>query len=157
MASKRVLLVFVLPAVFSVVFGSLVMADILQKPDRQLNMWPTPHEAGTSSSLKVIGLLKEYSVSDSVGIQVVISDPRFSCGYLYVTLYLEDEEEGTGGGEVVTQNAYSQQCFGGESATLPIDDEFLVVVDTAGSYRVVAEMVSPQLKGTSVAETFTVK
>ena len=33
-------MVFVLPIIFTVIVGSIVMADILEKPDRQLNMWP---------------------------------------------------------------------------------------------------------------------
>ena len=40
MATKRIFVVFVLPVIFSIIFGSAVMADILQKPDRELNMWP---------------------------------------------------------------------------------------------------------------------
>jgi len=40
MVSSKLIVVFVLPVVFSIIFGSAVMADTLQKPDRTLNMWP---------------------------------------------------------------------------------------------------------------------
>ena len=40
MVSTRLFVVFILPIIFSVIVGSIVMADTLQKPDRELNMWP---------------------------------------------------------------------------------------------------------------------
>ena len=40
MASKRLFVVFILPVIFSILVGSIVMADILEKPDRKLDMWP---------------------------------------------------------------------------------------------------------------------
>ena len=50
MASKKIFVVFVLPVIFSLAFGSAVMADILQKPDRELNMWPMSSSEGFSNS-----------------------------------------------------------------------------------------------------------
>ena len=35
MVSTRLFVVFILPILFSVIVGSLVMTDILQKPDRE--------------------------------------------------------------------------------------------------------------------------
>ena len=49
MVSSKLLIVFVLPVIFSIIFGSAVMADILQKPDRELNMWPMSFSEGSSS------------------------------------------------------------------------------------------------------------
>ena len=44
MATKRVFVVFVLPVIFSISFWfCAVMNDILQKPGRELNMWPMSH------------------------------------------------------------------------------------------------------------------
>ena len=39
MPGKVVIAVFVIPVVFSFVFGSAVLADVLKEPDRELNMW----------------------------------------------------------------------------------------------------------------------
>ena len=50
MVTKKVLVVFVLPVIFSLIFGSAVMADILQKPDRELNMWPISSSEGFSNN-----------------------------------------------------------------------------------------------------------
>ena len=50
MASKKIFVVFILPIIFSVAFASFVMSDILQKPDRELNMWPMSSSEGHSSS-----------------------------------------------------------------------------------------------------------
>ena len=58
MATKKVFVVFVLPAIFSIIFGSAVMADILQKPDRELNIWPMSYSEGLSSydtTIEIIG------------------------------------------------------------------------------------------------------
>jgi hypothetical protein len=57
MVSSKLIIVFVLPIIFSIIFGSAVMVDILQKPDRELNMWPMSFSEGSSSpdsSLKII-------------------------------------------------------------------------------------------------------
>ena len=144
-------MVFVLPVVFSIIFGSTVMADILQNPDRQLRMWPESIGEGSShgSSLEIIGLLNQYSASEPVEIQVVVSDAFFSCGDLYVTIY--------SAGQAVAQGGYFEQCFEGTEGILPVDGEFSKEVTAPGSYRIVAEMVSKQLEVISADETFTVK
>ena len=70
MVSSKQMIVFVLPVIFSIVFGSAVMADTLQKPDRELNMWPMTFSGNSShgnsshgnsshdSDLEIIGLIK---------------------------------------------------------------------------------------------------
>jgi len=80
MATKKVLVVFVLPVIFSLIFGSVVMADILQKPDRELNMWPISSSDGFSNNydtIEIIGLSKQYSTSEPIEIQVKIDDSFF--------------------------------------------------------------------------------
>ena len=153
MASKRVFVVFVLPIIFSVVFGSAVLGDILQKPDRELNMWPMASSEGFlthESSIEIIGLAKQYSTSIPVEIQVKIADSSFDCGDLYVTIY-------SSANDVVTQNGFFEQCFEKNNSIIPVSDKFSKVIDTPGSYEVVAEMVSKQLQSISTRETFTVK
>ncbi|MFB5616784.1 MAG: hypothetical protein ACE5RS_06550, partial [Nitrosopumilus sp.] len=63
MADKRVFVVFILPVIFSIIFGSVVLYDILQKPDRELNMWPMSNSEGSSShnaQIEIIGLSNQY-------------------------------------------------------------------------------------------------
>ena len=154
MATKRVIVVFVLPVIFSIIFGSAVMADILQKPDRELHMIPNLSSGGSHGSshdpIKILGLESQYSTSQPVEIQVKISDSSFDCGDLYVTIFSSTDD-------VVTQGGFFKQCFDGKSGILPIDDEFSKTIENPGSYKIVAEMVSKELTSVAVDEVFTVK
>ena len=154
MATKKVLVVFVLPAIFSLIFGSAVMADILQKPDRELNMWPISSSEGFSNNydpIEIIGLSKQYSTSEPIEIQVKINDSSFDCGDLYVTIYSSEKND------VITQSGFFEQCFEQGSTILPVGDEFSKVIDSSGTYEIVAEMVSKKLMNISTSEVFTVK
>ncbi len=154
MATKKVLVVFVLPVIFSLIFGSAVMADILQKPDRELNMWPISSSEEFSNNydpIEIIGLSKQYSTSEAIEIQVKIDDSSFDCGDLYITIY------STGKKDVITQGGFFEQCFKEGGKILPIGDEFSKVIDTPGSYELVVEMVSKKLTKISTSEVFTVK
>jgi len=152
MVSKRIFLVFVLPVIFSIIFGSAVMGEILNKPDRELNMWPMSSSEGSShkSSLQIIGLSKQYSTSEPVEIQVKVNDSSFDCGDLYITIY-------SSGKNVVTQGGFFEQCFEKGSTVIPVGEKFSIVVDIPGSYEIVAEMISKGLKNISTEEVFTVK
>ncbi|RMW39650.1 MAG: hypothetical protein EA446_02680 [Nitrosopumilus sp.] len=151
MASKRIFVVFVLPVIFSIAFGSAVMGDILQEPDRELNMMPSMSFSGGShgSDIEIIGLSKSYSTSEPVEISVELSDSHFDCGDLYVTIY--------SGKDVVTQGGFFEQCFAERNELIPIGEKFSKVIDTAGTYKIVAEMISEDLQNVSVSEEFTVK
>jgi len=154
MVSKKIFVVFVLPAIFSLVFGSTVMADILQKPDRELNMWPMSFSEGFSSynsQIEIIGLSKQYSTSEPVEIQVKINDISFNCGDLYVTIYSTEKND------VITQGGFFEQCFEEGTKILPVGDKFSRVIDTPGSYKIVAKMVSKKLVNIGTSEIFTVK
>jgi len=153
MATKKVLVVFVLPAIFSLIFGSAVMAEILQKPDRELNMWPISSSeefSNDSDPIEIIGLSKQYSTSEPVEIQVKINDSSFDCGDLYVTIYSSEKNN------VITQSGFFEQCFEQGSTILPVGDKFSKVIDTTGSYEIVAEMVSKKLMNISTSEVFTI-
>ena len=152
MVSTRLFVVFILPIIFSVIVGSIVMADTLQKPDRELNMWPMSHsETSHGSSMQIIGLSSQYSLSESIEIKVKISDSSFNCGDLYITIYNSEKSN------VITQGAFFEQCFNSESNLLPIDDEFSKVINTPGSYDLVVDMISKDLSNISTSGTFTVK
>ncbi len=153
MITKKILVVFVLPAIFSLIFGSAVMAEILQKPDRELNMWPVSSSEGFSNNpdpIEIIGLSKQYSTSEPIEIQVKIGDSSFDCGDLYVTIY------SSGKNSVITQSGFLEQCFEQDSTILPVGDKFSIVIDTTGSYEIVAEMVSKKLMNISTSEVFTI-
>ena len=153
MATSRQLVVFVLPVIFSIIFGSAVMADTLQKPDRELNMWPMSSSENSSShnsDLKIIGLSNQYLVSEPIEIQVKVSDTSFSCGDLYITIYT------SGKSDVVTQAGFFNQCI--ENGTLfPINDKFSKIITAPGSYQIVADIVSNDLSNISTSGIFTVK
>jgi len=154
MVSRKIFVVFVLPVIFSVIFGSAVMADILQKPTRELNMWPMSYSDGGSSYSEVvefIGLDKQYSTSEPVKIQVKINDSSYDCGDLYITIYTVDTND------AITQGGFFDQCFEAGSKMLPVGDEFSEVVDTPGSYKIVVDIISKELKKYTISETFTVK
>ena len=154
MVTNKVLVVFVLPVIFSLIFGSAVMADILQKPDRELNMWPisssesVPYDIAT---IEIVGLSKQYSTSEPIEIQVKIDDSSFNCGDLYVTIYSIEKND------VINQSGFFEQCFEKGSKILPVGDEFSKVIDTPGSYKIVVEMVSKKLMNISTSGIFTVK
>ena len=96
MVSSKLIIVFVLPIIFSIIFGSAVMVDILQKPDRELNMWPMSFSEGSSShdsSLKIIGLSNQYLVTEPIEVQVKVTDSSFNCGDLYITIYYSENKQ----------------------------------------------------------------
>ncbi|MBN4046156.1 hypothetical protein JYT57_00575 [Nitrosarchaeum koreense] len=152
MVTKKVFLVFGLPVILSVIFGSAVMNDILQEPNRELNMWPMSFSESPSYDgiIEIIGLSHQYSISEPVEIKIKVNDSSFDCGDLYVTIY-------SSGQNVVTQGGYFEQCFEEGNYLLPIGDTFSEIVDTPGSYEIVAEMVSKELKNISIRGVFTVK
>ena len=152
MASSKVIIVFVLPVIFSIIFGSAVMADTLQKPDRELNMWPMTFSGNSShdSDIKIIGLENQYSISEPVQIQVKINDSSFSCGDLYITIYT------SGSSDVVTQGGFFNQCVKNGNL-LPNNDDFSKIIDSPGSYKIVADIVSTDLSNISTSGIFTIK
>ena len=153
MVTSRQLVVFVLPVIFSIIFGSVVMADTLQKPDRELNMWPMSSSENSSShnsDLKIIGLSNQYLVSEPIEIQVKVNDISFSCGDLYITIYT------SGKSDVVTQGGFFNQCL--ENGNLfPINDKFSKIITVPGSYQIVADIVSNDLSNISTSGIFTIK
>ena len=166
MATKRVFIVYVLPVILSIIIGSAVLSDILQKPDRELNMWPMSNSQGVShnaptfnpqagsshdAKIELIGLSNQYTTTEPIEIQVKINDSSFDCGDLYITIY------SSGKSNVITQGGFLEQCFESGSKILPVGDEFSKIIDTPGSYEIVTQMVSKQLKNISAEGTFTVK
>ena len=150
MVTRLAYVVFILPIVLSIVFGSVVMADVLQSSDREINMWrigPTNND----KSIQIIGLEKQYPASTPIEIQVNIDDPFFDCGDLYVTIY-------SGKNIVITQSGFFKQCFDENNVLLPIDDEFSEIIDTPGQYELVVKMNDQNQKSSITASgKFTIK
>ena len=153
MATKQIFTVFILPVIISFIFASFVLADILQQPGRELNMWPMSHSGEGSShtdSIEIIGLSNQYAVTEPVEIQIIASE-SFNCGDLYVTIYSSSTNE------VITQSGFLNQCSTPENNFLPVTERFSEIIDTPGSYKIVADMVSKDLLTTSTSKMFTVK
>ena len=154
MVSIRLFIVFILPIIFSILVGSVVMVDTLQKPDRELNMWPMSNSESSNShgsSIEIIGLSSQYSISEPVEIEVKISDSSFNCGDLYITIYTSAKND------LVTQSGFFEQCFENGSNILPLNDTFSNVISTPGSYQLVVNMVSKDLFTISTSGIFTIK
>jgi len=156
MAGKVAIAVFIVPIVFSFVFGSAVLADVLQEPDRELNMWQISSSGpsfSTSKSIKIIGLDTQYSDSTPVEIQVQVDDATFDCGDMYITIY----DVSSSAKQVFTQSGYFDQCYETKNLMLPVDDEFSQVIDTPGNYEILVEMNDKSQKDTiSVKAKFSV-
>ena len=154
MVKGVIYVVYVLPVVFSLIFGSIVMVDILQEPGRELNLLrvgsigENPHD----EFIEIIGLEKQYSISEPVQIQVIVDDLSFSCGDLYVTIYTLGKEN------AVTQGGYFNQCFSDDNPFLPLKEKFSEIVDTPGRYELVVDMLDKNQKNSiTTSEEFTVK
>jgi hypothetical protein len=153
MISSKLIIVFVLPIIFSIIFGSAVMVDILQKPDRELNMWPMSFSEGSTShdsSLKIIGLSNQYLISEPIEVQVKVIDSSFSCGDLYITIYT------SGNSDVVTQAGFFNQCLK-NGDLFPINDKFSKIITVPGSYQMTVDIVLNELSNVSTSGTFTIK
>ena len=153
MVSSKLLVVFVLPVIFSIIFGSVVMADILQKPDRELNMWPMSFSDDSSShdsSLTIIGLSNQYLVTQPIEVKVKVNDSSFNCGDLYITIYNSENDE------VETQGAFFNQCLK-NGDLFPINDKFSKIITVPGSYQIIADIVSSDLSNISTSGAFTIK
>ena len=152
MATSLVYVVFVLPIVLSIAFGTVVMADVLQSPDRELNMWPMGNSEimKNDEDISIIGLENQYSISSPVQIQVKIDDSQFDCGDLYVTVY--------SGKHIVTQSGFLKQCFDENNSLLPVDDDFSEIIDKPGQYDLVVKMTDQNQKSAiTTSGKFTIK
>jgi hypothetical protein len=150
-----VYVVFFIPVILSLVFGSLVMAEVLKEPGRELNMWQfdaSKKHLVSSDVIKIINLQNQYSVSTPVNIQVTVSDRVFDCGDLYLTIKEQNS------GKVITQSGFFGQCFDRNNSILPVDDEFSEAIDKTGNYELVIEMIDKHHQQTvSRSALFSVK
>jgi hypothetical protein len=155
MVTKLVYVVYVLPIVLSIIFGSVVLADVLQEPGRKLSMWPSDSNGmdSTLTSIEIIGLEKQYTTSTPVQIQVQVNDPTFDCGDLYITIYSSRTSTAP-----ITQSGFLDQCFAINGKLLPVDDQFSEIIAKPGQYELLVKMNDPDQKNSITAsEKFTIK
>ena len=155
MARGVTYLVFLLPIVFSFVFGGAVLGQVLQEPDRELNMWQIQFSGGpivSSKSIQIMGLENQYSVTEPIEIEISVTDSSFDCGNLYVTIYHESSKE------VITQSGFFDQCFDKTDSLLPLDEEFSEIIDEPGNYEIKVDLSDTSQKDSiSTKGKFTVK
>lgn len=155
MATGTTYLVFLLPIVFSFLFGGAVLGLVLLEPDRELNMMQFGSSGPgiiSSKSIQILGLESQYSTSEPVAVQIAVSDEDFDCGDLYITIYHSTTKE------VVTQSGFFDQCFAKSNSVLPMGDEFSEVVDEPGSYEIKVDISDKSQKDSlSIKGKFSVK
>lgn len=151
------LVVFLFPVVASLLFGTLVLGEVLKEPGRNLNMWQFEGASSKiiqSESVNILGLENEYASSEKIEIQVTIKDSKFDCGDLYITIY----DLNSSPKEVLTQSGYFEQCFGSKSLSLPLNDEFSESIDQPGKYEIIVKMNDKNYKNSiSASENFNVQ
>ena len=155
MVTRLVYIVFILPIILSIIFGSIVLADVLQEPGRELNMWPngpTNSTIPTVTSITIVGLEKQYTTSTPVQIQVKVDDSSFDCGDLYITIYSSETSL------PITQSGFLEQCFAKNGEFLPIGDQFSEIIVNPGKYELMVKMNDQNQKSSITAsEKFTIK
>jgi hypothetical protein len=125
MASKGIA-IFIIPIIFSFVYGGAVLGMALQSPRDAVE--------SQGGSIEILDLQAQYTTADKVGAQIMVDDPAYNCGDLYITVY----DVSGGQKKAVKQGAFFDQCFE-ESGTLPINDKFSESFD-AGQYTLEAQL-----------------
>lgn len=134
-AARVAYIVFLLPVALSLTFGGTVLGQVLQEPDRDLNLWQFGRAVTSSStSIEIFGLERQYSASESIDVIISVTDNSFDCGDLYITIYHAAT------GEVVTQSGFFNQCFVQDNSALPVGDAFSEQITEPGDYEVRAEI-----------------
>ena len=133
--TKSPFIVYLLPIIISVSLGTLVMAEALNDPERELNMWQFDSTTNTlqqEEKLTIIGLEKIYSMSDLIQFEIKVNDSDFDCGDLYITIFEDDQ--------VITQSGFMKQCFGQQNQNIPLGDKYSEIVTVSGEYRILIEI-----------------
>lgn len=152
MATMRVFVVFILPVIFSISLGAVVLNGIVEQPGRELNMWQFGGEFSSSHGggiVGIIGLSEEYSTLEPVEIALQFDHLPFDCGDLYITIYE------TASNTAIIQNGFFNQCFDTQGVINPV--EFSEIVGTPGSYELSVEIISQELDVINGRGLFTVK
>ena len=122
---------FIIPIVFSFIYGGAVLALSLQNQDRGFDVDIDSH----TPDLQITDLQSLYAVSDQISARVSVNDPAFDCGDLYMTIY----DVSAGQRKAVKQGAFFDQCYG-SSGALPTPDSFSEKIDAPGQYLLEAQL-----------------
>ena len=148
--------IFLIPVILSLVLGSAVLGQVLQEPDRELDMIPnfkfTKKSEIIEKPIKIIGVQSQYDIDSPIIVQVQLTDTKFDCGDLYITIYDMKTNK------PVVQSGFFDQCYAADDLLMPIGEEFSETVDATGNYEIVVEFTDKQQKDTlSATSRFTVK
>lgn len=139
---------FIMPIIFSFVFGGLVLSLALGQADIS-----NPTSSSARQPLQLVGVANEYSTSERVSASVSVSDPAYDCGDLYITIFDVSGQQKT----AVTQGAFFDQCYG-QSGVLPLNESFVEIMPSAGRYQIEAQLFDNQgNKFLSTTHIFTVR
>ena len=152
--TKSPFIVYILPVILSISLGTLVMAEALNDSERELNMWQFNDDLPSSGEeLSLIGLEKNYSISELIEFKIQVNNDSFNCGDLYITIYNTSPVS-----QVITQSGYIKQCFVLNQQNLPIGENYSVVITESGNYKAVIEFSNEKhTQILSYTETFFVK
>ena len=133
--TKSPFIVYILPIILSISLGTFVMAEALNDPERELDMWQ--FDASSSSTqqhmqLSVIGLDKTYSTSEKIEFEIKVKDSNFECGDLYITIFE--------GEQVITQSGFMKQCFIQQNQNIPLGDIYSESITKPGKYQIHIEI-----------------
>lgn len=134
--------VFVIPIVFSFIFGGSVLALAMMNSKGGVMV------SQSSGSISITGITGDYTAPDTVAAQVSVSDPAYDCGDLYLTMF----DVSTSAKKSVGQHAFFDQCYG-TSGTLPLNEEFSQKVEQPGQYLLVAQLFDKDGNKFLTAET----
>ncbi len=119
---------FVIPIVFSFVFGGSVLSMALGNAPGNA----VPQSTG---SMSITGLGDDYPAPADVVAQISVSDPTYDCGDLYLTVF----DVSVSPKKSVGQHAFFDQCYG-TGGTIPLDEEFAQKIEKPGQYSLVAQL-----------------
>ena len=137
--TKSPFFVYILPIILSISLGTLVMAEALNDPERELNMWQFDEVTSSQQEqLSIIGLEKTYSTSDQIEFKIQVHDSNFECGDLYITI--------TDGDQVITQSGFMKQCFTQQNQNIPLGDKYSETIREPGKYKILIEIFDQNYK-----------
>ena len=137
--TKTPFVVYILPIILSVSLGTLVMAEALNDPERELNMWQFDEVTSSQQEqLSIIGLEKTYSTSDQIEFKIQVHDSNFECGDLYITI--------SDGDQVITQSGFMKQCFTQQNQNIPLGDKYSETIREPGKYKILIEIFDQNYK-----------
>ena len=137
--TKSPFFVYILPIILSVSLGTLVMAEALNDPERELNMWQFDEVTSSQQEqLSIIGLEKTYSTSDQIEFKIQVHDSNFECGDLYITI--------SDGDQVITQSGFMKQCFTQQNQNIPLGDKYSETIREPGKYKILIEIFDQNYK-----------